>query len=400
MPNNLKIKSISGRNGEELNENETVKKKKPGIVKKIFKWLFIFLFVVMLGGASGVFADRFLFPYLATTTFFEKYDYLKPKETEIIIQEKEIVKIEESNTINEAINKVKSSVVAIAKIKDDDESQPREYGSGFVITSDGLIVTNDQVIDNNQDKYAVFTQDGESYDVDIIHIDSASSLILLKIKADNLSVVSLGVSEDLKLGQKIISLGYNARDFQNYVSMGIVKSLNSSIFNGVNNEQINQMIFTDSEIDSINSGGPLIDLSGKVMGINIREDKEGGEALNYVLPIDFIKKPLDDVISINKIGRSKLGIKYAEVTPYLVKRKNLSKDYGIYLLGDDSVVMDSPADEAGLRKDDLIYAINDTEINKNNNLVRILEDSNVGDETEIKYIREGQEQSLRLKLGE
>jgi len=201
------------------------------------------------------------------------------------------------------------------------------------------------------------------------------------------------------LGQKIISLGYNAKDFQNYASMGIINSLNSAIIDNVNNEKVNQMIIVDSEINSINSGGPVIDLSGKVVGINIKE-KRSGDIINYVLPIDFIKKPLDNVIKINKIGRVKLGIKYIEVTPYLVKQKKLSKDYGIYLLNDDSIIINSPADKAGLEKNDLIYAINDIEINKNNKLVQILEDYKLGDEVEIKYIRNNQEASLQLKLGE
>ncbi|NQU99192.1 MAG: hypothetical protein HQ538_00480, partial [Parcubacteria group bacterium] len=129
MTNNLKIKSIKDRKGEEL-EDEKIKEKKPGIIKKIFKWFSVFLFVVILGGASGIFADRFLFPYLATTSFFEKYECFKPKETEIIVQEKEIIKIEESDTINEAINKVKSSIVTIIKDSDENQLQPQEYGSG------------------------------------------------------------------------------------------------------------------------------------------------------------------------------------------------------------------------------------------------------------------------------
>lgn len=397
MSNNIKIKSIDDKREEEM-DNKMIEKK-PGKLKKMFKYIFIFLLTVIIGGASGIFADRFLFPYLATTSLFNKYECFKPRETEIIVQEKEIVKIEESNTIHEAINKVKSSVVSIVKDSDNNESQPLEYGSGFIITSDGLIATNNQVINNNQTKYSVFTQDGRNYAVDIIHLDSASNLIFLKIKADNLPVVSLGVSEDLKLGQKIISLGYNAKDFQNYASMGIINSLNSAIIDNVNNEKVNQMIIVDSEINSINSGGPVIDLSGKVVGINIKE-KRSGDIINYVLPIDFIKKPLDNVIKINKIGRVKLGIKYIEVTPYLVKQKKLSKDYGIYLLNDDSIIINSPADKAGLEKNDLIYAINDIEINKNNKLVQILEDYKLGDEVEIKYIRNNQEASLQLKLGE
>ncbi len=397
---NIKIKSLEDNNKEEKPSSvETIKgkEKKPGIIKKIFKATFVFLFVVVIGGGSGVLVDKFLFPYLAATSFFEKYEFLKPEETKIIVQEKETVKIDESSVINEAINKVKPAVVTI--IKDENKPQPQAYGSGFVITSDGLIVTNSHVVDNNQDKYIVFAQDGKSYDVDIIHIDNASSLIFLKIKADNLPVVSLGISKDLKLGQKVISLGYSGNNFQNQASLGIINNVNSFIMNNENNEQVNAMILADTEINMVNSGGPLIDLSGKVVGINVSGDKDN-KVSNYILPIDLIKNSLNSVIEDNKIVRPKLGIKYVKITPYLVEEIELPKDYGLYLLNDDAVIPNGPADKAGLMKDDLIYAINDIEINQNKDLVQILENYNIGDEVEIKYIRDNQELSSRLKLGE
>lgn len=393
-----KIKSAKDQGGRELEEMKD-KSKKPVITKKLFKWLFIFLFVMIVGGVSGIFADRFLFPYLAKVSFFEKYECFKPRETEIIVQEKEIVRIEESGVINEAINRVKPSVVAIAKTKDNNKFQAEEFGSGFVITSDGLIVTNNQVVNNNKEDYVVFTQNGVGYDVKIIHIDSSSSLIFLKIEANNLPVISMGVSEDLRIGQKIISLGYNMVDFQIYASTGIVNSLNSSVINSINNEQMDNMILVDSEINTINLGGPLIDLSGKVVGINTREDNKN-QITSYVLPIDFIKKPLEGVININKIERLRLGLKYVDVTPYLAKKHNLQKDYGIYLLDKDSVVIGGLASRANFKQGDLIYAINDFEINKDEDLIQILEKFSIGDEIEIKYARDNQDYTLRLKLEE
>lgn len=372
---------------------EQKEEKKPGIAKKVLKWLFVFLIVLVVGGAGGVFADRFLFPYLATNAFFEKYECFKPKETKIIVQEKETVKIEESEVINDAISKVKPSVVAIVKEKESDNLQ--HYGSGFVVTSDGLIVTNSEVVDNNKDKYVVFTKD-KNYEAKSIHIDSASSLIFLKVEADNLPVVSMGVSDDLRLGQKIISLGYNALDFQDYATSGIISSLNSSIYNNNISEKLNQMIFTDGVTNSINSGGPLIDLSGRAVGVNVIENREN-DVVNYVMPIDYIKKPLDDIININKIERLKLGVQYKENSSYFAYKEGIEKDYGIYIT---AVNKNSPASRAGIEENDLVYSINGVEINKNNNLVHLLRDYNVGDEIELKYIREGQEKEVSLELGE
>jgi serine protease Do len=417
MSNNVKVESISEK-GKKINEikmdsrepGQTSKNskessgesKKPGKVRKFFKWLVIIILILFISGAAAITADRFLFPYLASVPSLEKYEFLKPRETEVIIQEKETVKIEESDTINEAIKKIKPAIVTI--IPKDEEaktvlslSENENFGSGFIVTSDGLIITNSQIIKDIDNKYVIFTSDNQRFDSREIYKDPASELIFLKISADNLPVVSFGEADDLRLGQKIITIGRNFRDNQNYASLGIISSLNSSVTRGLNEEQFDNMIIADSDINAKNSGGPLINLSGKVCGVNAEsEDKE-----NFVIPIDVVKKPLEDIIKNKKIERPNMGIKYISLSPQISQMKNLPKDYGVYMSEEEeSVNTDGPAYEAGIRKGDIIYKIADKEISEKQNLQRILENYKVGDEVEVKYIRDKKEHLTKILLGE
>ena len=413
MSNNIKVKSISEK-GKKINEirldNKQPGKKseiiedgrKPGKVRKFLKWFVLIMLILLISGIAAITADRFLFPYLASVPGLEKYEFLKPRETEVIIQEKETVKIEESDTINEAIKKIKPAIVTI--ILKDEESQTvsnlyetEKYGSGFIVTSDGLIITNSQVVEDIDKKYVIFTSDNQRFDSREIYKDPASELIFLKISADNLPVVSLGAVDELRIGQKIITSGQDFRDNQNYASLGIISSLYSSVINGLNEEQFNNMITVDSEINGKNIGGPLIDLSGKVCGISVKSENEG----DYIIPINIAQKPLEDIIKNKKIERPKLGIKYISLSPHISKMKSISRDYGVYLPEEEeSVNTDGPAYEAGIRKGDIIYKIADKEITEKQNLEKILENYKVGDEVEVKYIRDKKEFLTKIMLGE
>lgn len=396
----IKIKSIKNRPGERITEKEE-EKNRPKIIRKVFKWLFILVFVFIIGGFGGVTADRFLFPYLAANDLFEKYEFLQPKETEIVVQEKETVRIEESGAINEAIQKAKPSVVSIIA-KDSFEElyvfnfNNESYGSGFVVTSDGLIVTDSNVVGDINKEYIVFTDDGRSFESQAVYKDTASDMTFLKVEANNLPVVSFAVSDDLMLGQKVIAVGRMLNNSQSLVSLGVIKNKKASILGSLNEGKIDEMIFTDAEINSANSGGPLIDLSGKVCGLNVL-NKEGN--YSYTIPMDLIRRPLDNVISSKEVKRFDLGIKYVKVTPYIVEKDNLPKDFGIYLPKDrESVGEEGLAYKAGIREGDLIYKVGDFEVRDEKSLLRILEDFNVGDRVNIEYIRENAVNTAVIEL--
>lgn len=395
--------NIQGKEDKNAKEKKEAMKK-PKRIRKIIKWSIILIVVVIVSGIVAVTADRFLFPYLSTVPSLRNYEFLKPRETEIIIQEKETVKIEESDIINEAIKKLKPTIVTIIPKEDEDLSASKlygdeNYGSGFVITSDGLIVTNNQIINDINKEYEVFTSENKKYKSKEIYQDPSSEIIFIKIDADNLPVVSLGVSDDLRIGQKIVNMGRDFRDSQNFATLGVVSSLYSLTMRGLNEEQYDGMIVVDSEINSKNLGGALIDLSGRVYGINVKSSDN--RSTNYVIPVDAIRKPMDDIIKNNIITRPKLGISYISLSPQISNASDLAKDYGLYLPEEEeSVMTDGPAYEAGIRKGDLIYMIAGKEISEKQNLQKILEDYKVGEEVEVRYIRKSKEYAVSVKLGE
>lgn len=395
----IKIKSIKNNRGEEI--KDTAKENKKGTGKKVLKWFFILIAVFIIGGIGGVTADRFLIPYLATNNIFSEYDFLKPKETEVIIQEKETVRIEESGAINEAIQKIKPSVVSIIAKEDFDKSyvigfDNDKYGSGFIVTSDGLIATDSNVINNVDKEYIIITDDGRSFVSKEIYKDPISDITFVKIETDNLPVASFAVSDDLILGQKVISVGEILNNSHSAVSLGIIRSKDMSMLDDLNENRLDGMILTDTEVNSNNSGGPLVDLSGKVCGLNIFNREKGH---GYTIPIDYIKKPLDSVIARKEIKRFDLGVKYVKVTPYIAEKENLSKDFGIYLPREqESVSEEGLAYKSGIREGDLIYKVGDFEVRNGKNLWRILEDFSAGEEVSIDYIRENTVNTTLIKL--
>jgi serine protease Do len=221
--------------------------------------------------------------------------------------------------------------------------------------------------------------------------------VFIKILADNLPVAEIGESESLRLGHKTISIGNNFRDSQSFSSSGIISSLNSIVNSGLNEEKLDNMVKVDCILGDRNNGGPLIDFSGKVMGVIIETEDRG----NYVVPVDRIKKPMDDIINDKTIERLKLGIRYIELSPNVSIAKDITRDYGLYLPeGVDSVIPDGPANKAGIESGDIIYKISNKDISEKQNLQKILEEYEIGDEVEVTYLRDGKEEIKKIVLGE
>lgn len=400
----IRIKSIKDSQDKiKDNQKETPKIK---VKAKIgWKWVLIFIFVLFFGGIAGVLADSLLIPYITTLPRFEKYQFLKPKTRETVVKEKETIKISESEEIFEAVKKVKPAVVGIMPKEEIEKSKTlflksENQGAGFIVTSDGLIVSNKKIISDPNKAYIIVTGDGVNYESKEIFLDPSSDLVFVKVEADNLPVVSFGVSDDLALGQKIIVLGNNLSGFQNFVSHGIISDLNSSYQSGLVEENLDEVILHDAVANFKNFGGPVLDLSGKICGVNMVTEKEG-KTIVYAMPVDLIKKPMDDVIKNKKIERPKMGIRYITITPNFAKIKNLSKNYGIYLPEDEeSVILESSAFKAGLRKGDIIFAIGGKEIKEKQSFFKLMQDYKVGDEVEVGFSRDKKEYKTKVKLEE
>ena len=330
----------------------------------------------------------------------------------ISIPTKQKIVIEESSAIIDASNKVSASVVSITQ-KKTVQSAFGDYttegaGTGFIITSDGLVLTNKHVVSDTTAAYTVVTQDGTVYDAKVQSLDSVNDLAVMKIDARGLTAVELGDSDQLKVGQWVIAVGNSLGKFQNSVTAGVVsakdRKIQASDSDGSSSETLSDLLQTDAAINPGNSGGPLVNLAGQVIGINtaVASDAQG---IGFAIPINAAKSAIDSIKKTGRIIRPYLGVRYFEITPAVAKQNNLSVDYGALVqrgtnLTDFAVVPGSPADKAGIVENDIITEINGDKIDANNSLISLIQKYQVGDEIKLKVISKGKEKEVTIKLGE
>ncbi|OGZ34128.1 MAG: hypothetical protein A2Y98_02225 [Candidatus Portnoybacteria bacterium RBG_19FT_COMBO_36_7] len=291
------------------------------------------------------------------------------------------------------------------------DSQEQEIGggSGFIISSDGMILTNKHVVEAEGASFTVLTNDGQKYPAEVIAKDPVQDIAILKIDKNNLPVVKLGDSDEMNIGQTAIAIGNALGEFRNTVSVGVISGLSRSVtvsndIFGSQTEQLEDVIQTDAAINSGNSGGPLLNLSGEVIGINVAV-AQGAQSIGFALPINLAKRDIAQVQKEGKISYPFLGVRYVIVTPEIKAEKNLSVDYGALILRGNSVnepavTSGSPAQDAGLQENDIILEVDGSKINTTNTLAKIIQSHNVGDKITLRILRNGQEKTIQATLGE
>ncbi len=316
--------------------------------------------------------------------------------------------LEESSAITDSVKKVSPAVVSVTTYFNQQDfftgamTQGQAAGTGFIITNDGYIITNKHVVASG-DSYKVFTSDGKSYDAKVVSKDPFNDLAILKIDAKGLSVVELGSSSDLKIGQWVIAIGNALGEFDNTVTVGVVSAKDRTI--SAENETLNNLLQTDTAINLGNSGGPLVNLAGQVVGINTAvAAKNVAEGIGFAIPIDLVKSAIDSVEKTGKIVRPFLGVNYLPVTKDVAKTLSLPIDYGALVTrgGGSNVAVKSgsPADKAGIVENDILTQINGERIDDKHSLGLLIQQYRPGDEVEIKLLRAGKEQTVKVKLTE
>jgi len=323
----------------------------------------------------------------------------------------EKIVVEESSAIIDSANKASPAVVSITlktTVQDifGQSYQQEGAGTGFIITNDGLILTNKHVVSDAAAKYTVVTTEGKSYDATVQSLDPVYDLAVIKIDAKNLPVVELGNSDDLQVGQWVVAIGNALGRFENTVTAGVIsakdRSIEASDSSGGSTESISNLLQTDAAINSGNSGGPLVNLKGQVVGINTAV-ASGAQSIGFAIPINQAKSAIDSIKSTGKIVRPYLGVRYLPITPDIAKSASLPVDYGALIKGGSSitqlaVVPGSPADKAGLVENDIILEINGEKLDQNNSLLKLVQQYKVGDEIELKVLSKGKEKTVKLKL--
>lgn len=359
-----------------------------------------------------------------------------------VVKDEYIIQTEQENMVISAVEKSMSSVVSIIikktsgeiydeYLKDDpfenffknlipdygelnlpkDKNALKQIGAGtgFIVSENGLIITNKHVIEDDKAVYSILTNEGEAYDVEILSKNPVQDIAILKIKNTedkNFEALRLGNSSSLKLGQSVIAIGNALGEFQNSVSVGVVSGLQRNVLAQGNGtfESLEDIIQTDAAINRGNSGGPLLNLRGEVIGINTAVSM-GGENIGFAIPINKAKRDLEQVLNQGRIAYPFVGIRYVIIDEEYASDQDLSVNYGALIVKskkgeDSSIIPNSPAEKAGLREEDIILELDEQKISKNNTLTKIIQNYFPGDKVTLKFLRNEQEFSTVITLGD
>lgn len=268
-------------------------------------------------------------------------------------------------------------------------------GSGFIVHHDGLVMTNKHVVFDTDAEYTVITPDHSEYPAKVLSRDPINDIALLKIQAANLPTVELGDSSKLQLGQTVIAIGNALGMFTNSVSRGIIsglaRSISASLGDGGHMENLRGVIQTDVAINQGNSGGPLIDLGGKVVAINTAVIF-GAQNIGFSIPIDWAKTDLKDIIEHGRIMKPYLGLMYVMLNKDFQKKYSLPVDRGALVIRDHmpdsvAVVPGSPAQKAGIKENDIITHIHGRQLGPDSDLTDTLQQYHIGDQIDLTILR-------------
>ena len=289
-------------------------------------------------------------------------------------------------------------------------------GTGFIVSKDGLILTNKHVVLDKNAEYTVLTNDGRKFSAKVLSRDPVQDLAIIKIEREKgldgkgkiiskpFPTVKLGNSNNLQIGQTVIAIGNALGEFRNTVSVGVVSGLGRRITasGGHFVETLEDVIQTDAAINKGNSGGPLLNLKGEVIGIDTAMAM-GAQNIGFAVPINKAKRDIKQVLATGKIVYPFLGIRYLLVNGEIKVKYNLPVDYGAFILkgenGEPAIVAGSAADKAGLKEGDIILEFDGKKITQENSLSEIISNYNPGDKVNLKVLRKNKEITIKIILG-
>ncbi len=378
-------------------------------IKKNFKLIsIVVLFFLLLAGILSQYKKRNINNFL---------NFIQQKTPSTVSPSSERLKVvQEESVIVNAVKKVSPSVVTIT-IKNQkglilgfppfegfsqgiEDNEPQDIGTGFVISADGLIVTNKHVVSSVNGKYKVTTKDEKVYDVKKIFRDPLNDLAILKIDAKGLKPVEFGDSSKIEVGQLAIAIGTALGEFRNTVTVGVISGVGRGItagnpFEGYV-EKLDNVIQTDAAINPGNSGGPLLNSGGQVIGINTAVS-ERGQNIGFAIPSNVIKNTLDQFYKDGGEFKKRpyIGVKYKFVNRSLAIMNEIPE--GAYI---QEVITDSPAEKAGLEEGDIVVKVNGEKLTENNDLSKVITKKKVGEKVNLEVWRDKTTKTLSATLEE
>lgn len=305
-------------------------------------------------------------------------------------------------SIAEVANRLAPAVVSILV---EGRSSSVSAGTGMIITSDGYILTNKHVVDGAR-SITIITDNNDTYEnVKLVGTDPTNDVAILKVNAKDLPIVTLGDSKTIIIGQQVIAIGNALGQYQNTITSGIISGLGRSLTAYSSDysmsEELSDMIQTDAAINAGNSGGPLVNAAGEVIGINTAVSSEGSN-LGFAIPISSVKGLIKSVIEEGRVTRSYAGVRYFNITPDIAIEYDLPVTSGAYLFTDSSesaVIEGSPAADAGLETGDIITKVNGISIGRSGSFSSLLGEYAPGDTVQLEILRDGETKTLKLTLG-
>ena len=318
----------------------------------------------------------------------------------------EALQTEVSSQITRVVEEIAPAVVTITAVIPGTmtyfgrTSDSTSMGSGVIISEDGYILTNNHVISSGKEYYAELAN-GTVLQAELISADSFSDLAVLKVDGEVPAVAKLGNSDLLKPGETAIAIGSPLGNFKNTVTVGVI-SATGRFLESSNGYQMENLIQTDTAINQGNSGGPLVNLAGEVIGINVMivrgssYSSATAEGLGFAIPSNTAKLISEQIIEKGSFSRPVLGIRWTEITSRMARAYQLPTDSGVYIM---EISRGGPADLAGLQVDDIIVRIGDYTIAENGSFYNCLFKYSPGDTVEVEVYRGSTTKTFTVTLG-
>jgi 2-alkenal reductase len=322
-------------------------------------------------------------------------------------QSLQVSKADIETAITSAVEKVGPTVVTVRSVVPGQMSffgttpDQEVSGSGVIISPEGYILTNNHVVENTSN-LSIILADGAELSAKVVNTDLFADLAVLKAEGKMPAVATLGNSDTLKPGQTAIAIGSPLGDFKNTVTVGVISATGRALDTG-SGYQMEDMIQTDAAINQGNSGGPLVNLAGEVVGINtlvVRGQGYGSaiaEGLGFAVPSNTVRIIAEQIIKKGYFARPYLGVQWQEITPSIAYRYNLPVEWGAYV---SQVYANSPARQGGIQPKDIITRIGDKNLGENMSFVNALFSYQSGEKIAIEVVRAGQKLELSVTLGE
>src|SRR3990167_6467847 len=329
------------------------------------------------------------------------------EKTERVVEKEYIPQTSQEDQVIAVVEKVSPAVVSILSSKNQKGvSQEGGKGSGFFVNSDGLLITNKHVVLDKEAVYTVVTKDGSSYETTVLARDPVQDIAVLKVdtKAKPVSFIEFGDVNVLGIGQSVITIGNALGEFRNTVSLGVVSGLGRTITASDNHgfiETIEDVIQTDAAINRGNSGGPLLNLSGKVIGVNTAT-VIGAQSIGFAIPSDRAARDLAQVQVTGNITYASLVERYMTITPEVQKEKGLSVNYGALVLEgkkESAAQTESASPAVELRNGDILLEIDGKRLDEAYSLSDALESKKPGEGVITRFLRDGKEHLVFVLLG-